>query len=111
MPGRLLAVSDLHIGYPENRAYAESLAPGHPDDWLIVAGDVGESFADVGFVLAPENVSDRLESAGVNTQIFAGGQPHERPIGPYGDWATNAHLRLGAPAYPSPPAVGFTARN
>jgi len=52
MPGRLLAVSDLHIGYPENRAYAESLAPGHPDDWLIVAGDVGESFADVGFVLA-----------------------------------------------------------
>jgi predicted phosphodiesterase len=52
MPGRLLAVSDLHIGYPENRAYAESLAPGHPDDWLIVAGDVGESFADVGFLLA-----------------------------------------------------------
>jgi predicted phosphodiesterase len=52
MPGRLLAISDLHIGYPENRAYAESLAPGHPDDWLIVAGDVGESFADVGFVLA-----------------------------------------------------------
>jgi 3',5'-cyclic AMP phosphodiesterase CpdA len=52
MPGRLLAVSDLHIGYPENRAYAESLAPEHADDWLIVAGDVGESFADVGFVLA-----------------------------------------------------------
>ncbi|TVZ00308.1 metallophosphoesterase [Trebonia kvetii] len=52
MPGRLLAVSDLHIGYPENRAYADSLAPEHPDDWLIVAGDVGESFADVGFVLA-----------------------------------------------------------
>jgi predicted phosphodiesterase len=52
MPGRLLAVSDLHIGYPENRAYAESLTPEHPEDWLIVAGDVGESFADVGFVLA-----------------------------------------------------------
>jgi hypothetical protein len=52
MPGRLLAVSDLHIGYPENRAYAQSLAPEHPDDWLIVAGDVGEAFADVGFVLA-----------------------------------------------------------
>jgi predicted phosphodiesterase len=52
MPGRLLAISDLHVGYPENRAYADSLAPGHPDDWLIVAGDVGESFAEVGFVLA-----------------------------------------------------------
>jgi Calcineurin-like phosphoesterase len=52
MTGRLLAVSDLHIGYPENRAYADSLAPGDPGDWLIVAGDVGETFADVGFVLA-----------------------------------------------------------
>jgi len=52
MPGRLLAISDLHIGYPENRAYADALSPGDPDDWLIVAGDVGETFADVGFVLA-----------------------------------------------------------
>jgi 3',5'-cyclic AMP phosphodiesterase CpdA len=50
--GRLLAISDLHIGYPENRAYADALAPADPDDWLIVAGDVGEVFADVGFVLA-----------------------------------------------------------
>jgi hypothetical protein len=52
MAGRLLAVSDLHVGYPENRAYADGLAPGDPADWLIVAGDVGETFADVGFVLA-----------------------------------------------------------
>jgi Calcineurin-like phosphoesterase len=52
MAGRLLAVSDLHVGYPENRRYAEALTPGDPDDWLIVAGDVGEVFADIGFVLA-----------------------------------------------------------
>jgi hypothetical protein len=52
MAGRLLAISDLHIGYPENRAFADALAPGDPGDWLIVAGDVGEVFADVGFVLA-----------------------------------------------------------
>lgn len=52
MAGRLLAVSDLHIGYPENRAYADALSPGDPGDWLVVAGDVGEVFADVGFVLA-----------------------------------------------------------
>ena len=52
MAGRLLAISDLHIGYPENRAYADALLPGDPGDWLIVAGDVGEAFADVGFVLA-----------------------------------------------------------
>jgi len=50
--GRLLAISDLHVGYPENRAYVDTLRPGDPDDWLIVAGDVGEVFADVGFVLA-----------------------------------------------------------
>src|SRR6201992_2441308 len=52
MAGRLLAVSDLHVGSPENRAYADALSPGDPGDWLIVAGDVGEVFADVGFVLA-----------------------------------------------------------
>ena len=49
---RLLAISDLHIGYPENRTYAVALEPADPGDWLIVAGDVGELFADVGFVLA-----------------------------------------------------------
>jgi predicted phosphodiesterase len=49
---RLLAISDLHVGYPENRAYADALEPEDPGDWLIVAGDVGELFADVGFVLA-----------------------------------------------------------
>src|SRR5580704_9745407 len=52
MAGRLLAVSDLHVGYQENRAYADALSPGDPGDWLIVAGDVGEVLADVGFVLA-----------------------------------------------------------
>jgi len=52
MAGRLLAISDLHVGYPENRAYADALAPADPADWLIVAGDVGEVFGDVGFVLA-----------------------------------------------------------
>src|ERR1700678_2324088 len=49
---RLVAISDLHIGHPETRAYADALAPGDPGDWVIVAGDVGEVFADVGFVLA-----------------------------------------------------------
>jgi 3',5'-cyclic AMP phosphodiesterase CpdA len=52
MAGRLLAISDLHIGHQENRAYADALSPRDPADWLIVAGDVGEVFADIGFVLA-----------------------------------------------------------
>jgi hypothetical protein len=59
MAGRLLAISDLHVGYPENRAFVEGLRPGDPGDWLIVAGDVGEMFADVGWVLA--TLANRFE--------------------------------------------------
>lgn len=43
----LRAVSDLHVGYRENRELVDSLQPGHPDDWLVVAGDVGESTTDI----------------------------------------------------------------
>jgi len=49
--GRLLAISDLHVGYAENRALVEQMRPTHDDDWLIVAGDVGERFADVTWAL------------------------------------------------------------
>lgn len=49
--GRLLAISDLHIGYPENRALVERLSPGSDDDWLIVAGDVAETVADIRWTL------------------------------------------------------------
>jgi 3',5'-cyclic AMP phosphodiesterase CpdA len=45
--GRLLAVSDLHVGYAENRAVVETLRPGTDADWLIIAGDVGETFAGI----------------------------------------------------------------
>jgi 3',5'-cyclic AMP phosphodiesterase CpdA len=47
MTGSLLAVSDLHVSYKENRAIADRLRPGSDDDWLIVAGDVGEMFGDI----------------------------------------------------------------
>ncbi len=45
------AVSDLHIAYPENRRIVEELKPGSPDDWLIVAGDVGELMEDIEWAL------------------------------------------------------------
>ncbi|MGW4690371.1 metallophosphoesterase family protein [Streptomyces sp. NPDC004244] len=48
---RLLAVSDLHIGMADNRPITESLRPTHPDDWLIVAGDVGELTEDIEWAL------------------------------------------------------------
>ncbi|WP_433496360.1 metallophosphoesterase family protein [Sphaerimonospora sp. CA-214678] len=39
---RLVAISDLHIGYAENQTIVDALRPGSPGDWLIVAGDVCE---------------------------------------------------------------------
>jgi 3',5'-cyclic AMP phosphodiesterase CpdA len=47
---RLWAISDLHVGYDVNRAAVAALPP-HPDDWLIVAGDTGETPAHLDFVL------------------------------------------------------------
>jgi 3',5'-cyclic AMP phosphodiesterase CpdA len=41
---KLYAISDLHLGHPQNRAALAQL-PAYPEDWLIVAGDVGETEA------------------------------------------------------------------
>jgi 3',5'-cyclic AMP phosphodiesterase CpdA len=46
----LWAISDLHVGYEENRRAVELIRP-MPDDWLIVAGDTGETPAHLDFVL------------------------------------------------------------
>lgn len=48
---RLLAISDLHLGSPTNRDQLAELGD-YPGDWLIVAGDVAESFARIGEGLA-----------------------------------------------------------
>ncbi len=48
---RLLAISDLHIGYRENRAIVDGLRPGSAADWLLVAGDVGERMSDITWAL------------------------------------------------------------
>ncbi|MCX2924144.1 metallophosphoesterase family protein [Streptomyces sp. NEAU-W12] len=47
----LRAVSDLRVPYEENRAAVEKLELRSPGDWLIVAGDVGERFADLEWTL------------------------------------------------------------
>ncbi|MEE1800912.1 MULTISPECIES: metallophosphoesterase [unclassified Streptomyces] len=49
--GKLLAVSDLHVVYEENRALVEDMRPDSDEDWLIVAGDVAEKYADVAWAL------------------------------------------------------------
>jgi 3',5'-cyclic AMP phosphodiesterase CpdA len=56
--GNLLAISDLHVVYDENRALVEKLRPSSSDDWLIVAGDVAEKYADVEWAL--RLLSDRF---------------------------------------------------
>ena len=45
---KLLAVSDLHVAYEENRTITDGLRPESEDDWLIVAGDVGEMSTEIG---------------------------------------------------------------
>ncbi len=47
----LLAISDLHVSYPENRRIVENLRGRSPQDWLIVCGDVSELSADLEWAL------------------------------------------------------------
>ncbi|MFF3662133.1 metallophosphoesterase family protein [Streptomyces olivochromogenes] len=56
--GRLLAISDLHVTHDANRPLVQGLRPGTDEDWLLVAGDVGERFADVEWAL--RLLSDRF---------------------------------------------------
>ncbi len=48
---QLLAISDLHVSHADNRPVVESLRPGNPQDWLIVAGDVAERVSDLEWAL------------------------------------------------------------
>jgi 3',5'-cyclic AMP phosphodiesterase CpdA len=43
---KLYAISDLHVGFEANRAMWSTLAD-HGDDWLILAGDLGDTEAQL----------------------------------------------------------------
>jgi predicted phosphodiesterase len=45
---RLWAISDLHLANPANRAAISAISP-HSEDWLALAGDLGESDAHLHF--------------------------------------------------------------
>lgn len=48
----LWAISDLHTGHTGgNKPVTESLYPSSPEDWLIVAGDVGERTDEIRWAL------------------------------------------------------------
>lgn len=47
---KLWALSDLHVGHTDNRRIIEEL-PAHPQDWLALAGDLGETPEHLEWVL------------------------------------------------------------
>jgi 3',5'-cyclic AMP phosphodiesterase CpdA len=55
----LLATSDLHVSHRGNRAVAERIRPRADGDWLLVAGDVADTVADVEWTL--RLLRDRFE--------------------------------------------------
>ncbi len=57
----LWAISDLHVGFEENRRAVESLE-SYADDWLILAGDTGETPAHLDFVLRHRHARSRRSS-------------------------------------------------
>jgi 3',5'-cyclic AMP phosphodiesterase CpdA len=48
---KVFAISDLHVGHPDNRRVVERIRPESDADWLLVAGDVGELVADIEWAL------------------------------------------------------------
>ena len=55
-----MALSDLHVAFPENRTIISDLRPGADGDWLLIAGDVGEIFEDIEWALT--TLSKRFET-------------------------------------------------
>jgi predicted phosphodiesterase len=49
-PMKLYAIGDLHLRYEVNRQALEAL-PSYPNDWLILAGDIGETTDDLHYAL------------------------------------------------------------
>ncbi|MDN2499912.1 metallophosphoesterase, partial [Nocardia nova] len=48
---KLMAVSDIHVGHQGNKPVVEQIRADSPEDWLIVAGDVGEKTDDIRWAL------------------------------------------------------------
>lgn len=47
---KLFAISDLHVGFADNRRALADMSP-HLEDWLILGGDIGETEEDLTFVI------------------------------------------------------------
>jgi 3',5'-cyclic AMP phosphodiesterase CpdA len=47
LPGSVFAISDLHGSHAQNRRIIDDIRPESSDDWLIVAGDVDDTFSKI----------------------------------------------------------------
>lgn len=80
---RLLAISDLHLGHEANRLALSSVSDHH-QDWLIVAGDVGETFAHMELAwrtLVPR--FGRIFWTPGNHELWSGGPGEPRGVARY----------------------------
>ncbi len=55
---KLLAISDLHLKYEKNQEFLKGITD-HKDDWLILAGDLGEGVAELKFAF--ENLKSKFK--------------------------------------------------
>ncbi len=90
---RLYAISDLHLSSAANRQALESLPP-QPDDWLILAGDIGESPAHL--VVALSILTPRFRQllwAPGNHDLWTLPSDHGGPRGEakYRQWVSICH--------------------
>lgn len=80
---QVFGLSDLHVGHAANRTSIEQI-PGSPGDWLILAGDVGESVAHLEWtldVLAPKFA--RLLWVPGNHELWTTGDPPLKGVAKY----------------------------
>lgn len=50
--GRVVAISDLHIRYTENRKITDAVEAESEHDWLLIAGDIGEQVSEIEWTLS-----------------------------------------------------------
>ena len=75
----LYAISDLHLNHKANREIALALHPTHPDDWLIIAGDIGHQMDDVvDFLALMRQRFARVLFTPGNHDLWSRGDEHHR---------------------------------
>lgn len=78
---RLFAIADLHLAHAVNRAAFAALEP-HPQDWLIIAGDIAEriDLISEGFAMAREKFARVIWAPG-NHDLWTTAPAPDEPAG------------------------------